>query len=341
MAKQRTGTMRERQPGVWQLAITEAGQRRYVTFHGTKGEAKDHLMALQVVGGEPAIGTISSMLADWMRMERHRWKTATLVKYEGMVRQHIAPFIGERSMTGFTKVDGKAFYATLRENGRTENTVGMAHKVLSMAFTSVVDDDALDRNPVDRVKMVKVKVREVVPPRETQVEDMLELARESGLWWYPALRLAAYTGMRRGEVMGLLWTNVNLPREFLDVCQSLTHVRGQLRMETPKSDSSNRRVELDATTVAILTEHKRAQEAHKVAMGKDYVDQLIVFSKPDGGYFNPGAFSETVSTLSKRTGPRMKGHALRHYHASVWLHRNASFHRVYLYSHYPRHGLTQ
>lgn len=85
MAKTRTGTMRERQPGVWQLAISIAGpdgsrQRRYVTLHGTKAEAQDHLMAMQANGGEPATGTIASMLADWMRMERHRWKAATLVK---------------------------------------------------------------------------------------------------------------------------------------------------------------------------------------------------------------------------------------------------------------------
>ena len=262
-------------------------------------------------------------MADWLRTEQHRWKAATFVKYEGLIRHHIVPFIGERSVTGFTKVDGKSFYATLRENGRTENTVRFAHKVLSMALTSAVDDEVLERNPVDRVKLGKIKVQEVKPPDEHQVNDMLAMARESGLWWYPAIRLAAYSGMRRGEVMGLLWQNVTLAKGFLDVRQSLTHVRGQLRIETPKTESSERRVELDSVTVAILLEHKRAQQAHKEAMGKDYVDQGIVFSKPDGGYFHPAVFSETVTKLSTRTGPRMKGHALRHYHASMWLSRQA------------------
>ena len=58
--------------------------------------------------------------------------------------------------------------------------------------------------------------------------------------------------MRRGELMGLLWRNINLAKGFLDVCQSLTHVRGELHIDTPKTESSGRRVELDAGTVDIL-----------------------------------------------------------------------------------------
>ena len=346
MPKPRTGTLRQRKPGVWQLIVSiekkqrlidnltkmdRLGQRivahrerLYETFHGTEAEAQARLAALQAESedGEPTAGTIAAMLAYWLRTEQHRWKAATVVKYEGLVRHHIAPFIGERSVAGFTKVDGKGFYATLRENGRTENTVRFAHKVLSIALTSAVDDEVLERNPVDRVKLGKITVQEVKPPDEHQVNDMLALARESGLWWYPAIRLAAYTGMRRGEVMGLLWRNINLAKGFLDVCQSLTHVRGKLHIDTPKT-SSERRVELDALSIDILLDYKRAQEAHIQAMGSDYVDQGIVFCKPDGGYFNPAAFSETVAKISRLTGPRMKGHALRHYHVSMWLSRQA------------------
>ena len=180
--------------------IEERREPKYETFHGTEAEAQARLAPMQAEseGGEPTAGTIEAMLADWLRTEQHRWKAATFVKYEGLIRHHIVPFIGERSVTGFTKVDGKSFYATLRENGRTENTVRFAHKVLSMALTSAVDDEVLERYPVDRVKLGKIKVQEVKPPDEHQVNDMLAMARESGLWWYPAIRLAGLYGYAPG-----------------------------------------------------------------------------------------------------------------------------------------------
>ena len=330
MAKTRTGSIRERKPGVWQLATSIASpgdsrQRRYETFRGTKAEAQARLSALQRDGKAPAPGTIAAMLADWLRTERYQWQEGTFVKYEGLARQHIVPFIGERPIAEFTKPDGKAFYASLRENGRSQNTVKQAHKVLSIAFNAAVEDETkgVARNPVDRVKMIKTKTQEVVPPSEAQVMELLELARESGQWWHPAIRLAAYTGLRRGEIMGLRWQNVNLAGGYLEVRESLTYTSGRLRIEKPKTDAGTRRVDLDADTVEILLAHKRAQEAHIEAMGAEYVDQGIVFSKPDGGYFFPGTFSQTVNTLSKRTGPKMKAHALRHFHASVWLSRGA------------------
>ena len=211
MAKARTGTMRQRKTGVWQLIVSidkkqrlidsvtkvdRLGQRivahrerLYETFHDTEAEAQARLAALQAESedGEPTAGTIAAMLRDWVRTEQHRWKPSTSVKYEGLIRHHIVPFIGGLSVTEFTKVDGKSFYATLRENKRTENTVRLAHKVLSMALTSTVDDEVLERNPVDRVKLGKIKVQEVKPPDEHQVNDMLALARDSGHWWYPAI----------------------------------------------------------------------------------------------------------------------------------------------------------
>ena len=148
MAKTRTGTIRERKPGVWNLAVAiakmqrvedgilkmdrlarrieERRERRYETFHGTEAEAQARLKAIQAeaeAGEAPASGTIVAMLADWQRTKRHKWKESTAVRYETTGSKHIVPFIGTRPMAGFSKADAKAFFATLRENGRTENTV--------------------------------------------------------------------------------------------------------------------------------------------------------------------------------------------------------------------------
>ena len=287
MRERRTGSLRERKPGIFEAQVDLGGtkqdgsrNRRYMTIRAdSKAAAELELKRVLENGDAPASGTLEAMLVGgWLRTERYKWREATLTKYAGIVSKHILPFIGERPMAEFTKPDGKAFYATLRENGRSENTVKGAHKMLSLAFSAVVENDELERNPVSGVKMLRPKVKEMVPPSEAQVADMLELAREGGTWWHPATRLAAYTGLRRGELLGLLWRNVNLADGYLEVRQSLTYVSGHLRIETPKTDASTRRVDLDSGTVEILLEHKREQEAHILAMGAEYVDQGIVFT---------------------------------------------------------------
>ena len=122
MAKTRTGTMRQRKPGVWQLIVSlerkqrlidnltkmdRLGQRilarrerLYETVHGTEAEAKTRLAAMQAesegADESPAKDTVAGLLADWMRSESYRWKAGTKVRYRGLVSQHIVPFMGSR-----------------------------------------------------------------------------------------------------------------------------------------------------------------------------------------------------------------------------------------------------
>lgn len=316
--KPATWTIRERTPGTFTVALSCGNKadgsrnRRYLTIKAAnKAAAELELRRMLEDGAAPAPGTIAAMLTKWQRTESYRWRESTSVKFDGVVRKHIIPFVGDVLTDAFDKSAAMEFYAILRENGRTESTVKTVHKVLGMALMAI-----LGHNPIARVKMVKTMTKKAKPPTMAQVKDMLALARESGLWWYPALRLAAYTGMRRGEIMGLRWENVNLAGGYLEVVEGLTYTKGRLRVQPPKTGES-RRVTLDAGTVDILSEYKQTQEAHILAMGAEYDHQGIVFSKPNGRYFYPGTLSETVNVLARRTGPKRHLHEFRHFHASV------------------------
>ena len=342
MAKARTGTMRQRKPGVWQLIasiekkqrlidnLTKidrlgkrilARQRQYETFHGTEAEAQARLAAMQAEseGDEesPAKDTVAGLLADWMRSESYKWKDGTKVRYRGLVSQHIVPFMGSRMVVSLKARDIQDFYANLREQGRSEATIASVHSLLTTVFVYAIDvqEIELPKNPCDRVKLAKVRRSEVKIPSKVQLQDMLALAEEEAHPLAVAVHLAVYTGMRRGEIGGLTWEHVNLSTGVLEVRQTLGYADG-VTIGSPKSESSNRVTDLDAETVELLQAHRIAQDGHREAMGSKYKDQDVVFATPVGSFYHPGTFTDLVASLSRRTGRHVKFHDLRHFHAS-------------------------
>ena len=342
MAKARTGTMRQRKPGVWQLiasidkkqrlidSVTKvdrlgrrilARQRQYETFHGTEAEAQARLAAMQAEseGDEesPAKDTVAGLLADWMRSESYKWKDGTKVRYRGLVSQHIVPFMGSRMVVSLRARDIQDFYANLREQGRSEATIASVHSLLTTVFVYAIDvqEIELPKNPCDRVKLAKVRRSEVKIPSKVQIQDMLALAEDEAHPLATAVHLAVYTGMRRGEIVALTWEHVNLATGVVEVRQTRGYADG-VRTGSPKSESSNRDIDLDAKTVEALQAHRIAQDGHREAMGSKYKDQDVVFATPGGSFYHPGTFTDLVASLSRRTGRHVRFHDLRHFHAS-------------------------
>ena len=334
--------MRQRKSGVWQLIVSIdkkqrlidsvtkmdrlgqrilARQRQYETFHGTETEAQARLAAMQAesVGADesPLKDTVAGLLADWMRSESYRWKDGTKVRYRGLVSQHIVPFIGSRMVASLKARDMKDFYATLREQGRSEATIASVHSLLTTVFVYAIDvqEIELPKNPCDRVKLAKVRRAEVKIPSKGQIQDMLALAEEEAHPLAAAVHLAVFTGMRRGEIAGLTWEHVNLATGMLEVRQTLGYADG-VAIGSPKSESSNRDIDLDAETVEVLQAHRVAQDGRREAMGGLYDDQDIVFATPGGLFYHPGTFTDLVASLSRRTGRHVRFHDLRHFHAS-------------------------
>ena len=346
MAKARTGTMRQRKPGVWQLIasiekkqrlidnltkmdrlaqrIEERRERKYETFHGTEAGAQARLAAMQAESDgadeSPSKDTVAGLMADWMRSESYRWKDGTRVRYRGLVSQHIVPFLGDRVVVSLKARDIQVFYTTLREHGRSESTIALIHSLLTTVFAYGIDVHELEmpKNPCGRVKLARAKKAEIKIPSKLQIQDMLALAEEEAHPLALAVHLAVYTGMRRGEIAGLTWNHVNLATGVLKVRQTLGYADG-VAIGTPKSETSNRDIDLDAATVGALQAHRVAQDAHRESCSK-YDDQAWVFANHKGHSFHPGTFTDLVASLARRTGRHVKFHDLRHFHATQMIH---------------------
>lgn len=126
--------------------------------------------------------------------------------------------------------------------------------------------------------------------------------------------------MRRGEILGLRWSDVDLESSRLSVRQTLISVGYQIRVSEPKTAKSRRSISLDATTVRALRVHRANQLEERLRAGDAYQPFDLVFATEDGGYVHPDGFGKAFKRLQRGAGlPTIRFHDLRHTHASLAL----------------------
>jgi len=129
--------------------------------------------------------------------------------------------------------------------------------------------------------------------------------------------LAAMTGMRRGEILGLRWRDVDLEGRRLAVRQAVVSVAYEVLESTPKSHQA-RVIDLDTETVELLRAHRDQQGRERADWGSEYVDRGLVVTKENGGSVHPDSFSQTFERVVRNAGlRRIRLHDLRHTHATL------------------------
>ncbi len=183
-----------------------------------------------------------------------------------------------------------------------------------------MDAGLLGRNPAERAKPPRPARRST---RQLGAWEASELAaflncvhdtRLEAVW-----RLAAMTGMRRGEILGLRWADLDLDAARLSVRHAVVAVAYEVLDSTPKSHNA-RVIDLDQETVWLLGRHRKQQDDEREVWGKDYDDHDLVVAKQNGTPIHPHSFSQTFERLIKRSDIRtIRLHDLRHTHATLAL----------------------
>ena len=177
----------------------------------------------------------------------------------------------------------------------------------------------LHRNVAEAVDPPRVHRKEVQPPDAIDVLLILELANETP--YAPPLTFLARTGCRRGECLGLRWSDVDLENGTASIVQTLQRVRKQgLVFLPPKSAKSRRAISLDAETVRSLREHRGKQVLLKVELGDAWGDHGLVFPGALGQPLDPATLTRNFKKLAGRVGmSHVRLHDLRHFHATMLL----------------------
>lgn len=213
------------------------------------------------------------------------------------------------------------FYGDLSATGLAPNTVKNTHAVLHKALGDAVQPGILSRNPADHVELPRVDSPETKTWTAEELSKFLRHATHHRL--YAAFVLMCSTGMRRSEVLGVRWQNINLNAGTLAVVDTVVPIRNKpvFRIGETKSRGSRRMIGLDASTVNILREHKARQNSERLRTGESWSDLDLAFCNQLGATINPATFTRTTKRLAiEAKVPALTPHAAaRHTWATLAL----------------------
>lgn len=245
----------------------------------------------------------------------------TFEGYTEFVRKHFTPALGHHPLAKLQPLHIQAYYTKALESGRRDGKGGLSartvlhhHRVLREALQQAVKWQLLVRNPADAVEPPRPEQKQMAVLDEDQAKRLLTAAEGTRLH-IPVL-LAVTTGMRRGEILGLRWTDVDLTTGTAAVRQALGQTKAGMEFKTPKTQKSRRLVVLPQFVADELRRHKGQQAQQKLLLGPGYKDQSLVVAQADGSAFPPNILSIAFATLVKQAGLKVTFHGLRHTHAT-------------------------
>jgi integrase len=336
MRDQGQGSIRQRGQRSWELKfdlgrdpVTGKRTLRYVSFRGTKREAQAELTRLinhknEGTYVDPTKMTVGEYLAHWLNVDIDRRVAAkTAARHRGIVHHQIAPRLGHIPMRKLTAVHIEACEADLqragyvkgRKRGRalTAQTVLHVHRTLSQALAHAVKTGVLFKNPAEQVKPPRPPSREIAILTKPEIAAILRAAEPT--WLYLPALVGVTTGVRRGELLGLRWSDIDFKAGRLTVNQSLERVNGQTAFKAPKTKTSRRTITLPGLTLEALKAHRAAQAEERLRLGLGKPE--LVFSHADGSPMDPDSITKAFDRLIKAAGVRrITFHGLRHTHIS-------------------------
>jgi len=220
------------------------------------------------------------------------------------------------------------WHGTLLQSGGKDGkplaarTAGHAHRLLQRALQRAVETEVLARNVAGIIGPPASPDSEVEILKAEQVPVVLRKLEGHPLHLIATVDLA--TGLRRGELLGLAWTAVDLDGASLRVERSLEETKAGLRFKPPKTKHGRRTISLPPGAVTVLRDHRRKQLELRVALGLGKPDpDALVFCNPDGSPMSPDNLSRDWIRACKTLGlPQVMFHALRHTHVSALIAAN-------------------
>lgn len=337
------GTIYKRADGRWSAQITvhdpATGRSKRLTLYGrTRAEVNEKLTKMlyeRHIGAfvEPNKVTLGEWLDIWLNhYKRMKLRKTTFGSYETMVNTYIKPAIGSIPLKQIQPNTLQSFYAYLLESRRKKGAGGLsprmvhyAHALIHGALKQAVREGLIIRNPADAVELPKMKKRDIEPLTREEISAFLEAIKGDRL--FAAFCLALKTGLRRGEILGLRWKDIDFKEKKLHVRQILVEARNPsggkkvaLVFQEPKTKKSQRTIPLTDDLIKLLKAHKAKQNEEKLIFGKNYQDHGLVFCGEDGRPIWPRNFLRRFTALQKKAGIKHRRiHDLRHTFATLLL----------------------
>jgi integrase len=332
-----SGHIRRRGERSWEIKFdlgvnptTGERETRYVSVKGTKREAQAELNRLLNRRNEgtyvdPTKMTVAEYLEHWLAVDVDRRLAAkTATRHRGIIQHNIIPHIGTLPLRKLAPVHIEALEAKLQQSGRqrhrdkrgpalTAQTVLHVHRTLSQALEHAVKTEVLFRNPALQVRPPRPPGQEIKILTKPEIARVLRACEGRGL--YLPVLVAVTTGVRRGELFGLRWSDLDLAKAKLSVNRSLEWRDSKAAFKAPKTKGSRRTITLPTFTAQALKAHKTEQATERLRLGLGKPD--LVFTRADGEPVSLDYVSRTFGEVIAELGVTpITFHGLRHTHIS-------------------------
>jgi len=315
------GSVYKRGDGYWVGALdvpTTSGARKRVVVYGkTLAEAREKLAKVQqdVRSGIPVsdkVWKLGPYLDYWLEnFVRRNRRPATYNLYEMIVRLYLKPGLGGRKLTSLTVPTVQEFLNRRLQQGDSIRKVQVIRTVLSAALTRAVREELIVRNVARLVELPQWQRGQIRPWAADEARAFLASARPDPL--YSAFVLLILYGLRRGEVLGLRWDDIDFDGGTIHIRQQLQRVRGELFLAPVKTQAGKRGLPLLDTAAQALKLQAERQALYRIDMGSAWPETGLVFTTRTGRPVEPRNFVRSFRRICDDSKIRLiKVHHVRH-----------------------------
>lgn len=322
------GTVYQRKDGRWcgEIYVTEADGRRVrrQVYGKTRAQAEEKLVELRTkseagVPLTPGHLTVEAYLNEWLtQIVAERVRPNTLKGYRFHADRYLIPDLGRLKLGKLTAREFRLYLDSLKRRGVGARTIRYVHATLRAALEDAMREELLEKNIAKLVRPPSAPRTERQPLGVEEIRALFKSTRDDRL--HAMFVTLALLGLRRSEVLGLRWEDVDLAGGTMQIRRGLHRVDGSLRVMPTKTARSQRTIPLPAPVLSALRSHLSDQEQERQHLGAKWPDSGFVFTTPIGTPIDPDNCSKAVRAACKQAGIRIvRMHDFRHGCVSVLL----------------------
>ncbi|WP_163530703.1 site-specific integrase [Halobacillus ihumii] len=319
----------------WKVSIEaginpETGKRKQITRRGfkTRKEAENEVAnILNKLENEEYFTEkkiyLKEFILEWLEVSaKQTVKSSTLNGYRSAIQSRIIPKFGNSRIKDLKPTMFLRYYNELIEEGISEEYIQYIHVILKHSLSFAVKWQYVKQNPMTNVSPPSRRRKKVNTWSIEECQKFLRLQKKHNkIHRYMLYYLAIFTGMRRGEILGLQWSDINFENHVISITKSLYYISGKgITQQHPKTDSGMRTIALSESVIIALSQYRKEKKAQLFRAGMKLTPSCYVISDNGSSPINPQTVHKFFLYDIKRSEvPRIRFHDLRHTHATIML----------------------
>lgn len=305
------------------------GKQRYIRRQGFTSlkDAKDELLKIEYLVStkqyfkDVKSGKFGDVLDEWLSLHKETVKPSTWQFIELRANKHVRPYFKDMYVDKITLRQCQDFV------NKTFKVAPVAY-VYSVSIVKNTLDYALRLGMIESNPMLYV----IKPKKQTTISDnhgnyynkdelkkFLDVAKDTNLKKYTLFRLLAYSGVRIGECLALTWHDLNYKNNTIAINKTLARTKNGIKIQTPKTKSSNRVISLDTETIQVLKMWQLEQRKQLLKLGINAMNkQQLIFSNTKNKFIIIPTVRLAIKQIAKKAGIHsITSHGFRHTHATL------------------------